>query len=106
MTVYRSWHNRSTLIYWGERGPRFHKKMLIILHKKQIKLKFISTSGLQPQTPDHFQDTQITVIWKSPNMEGHGNGLVFWLESQSSISISSLLHQVLWDLLSFNRQSE
>lgn len=89
MTVYGSWHNRSTLICWEERGPRFHKKMLIILHQQQIKLKFISTSGLQPKTPDYFQGTQITVVWKSPNMEGHGNAFVFWLESQSSISVSS-----------------
>lgn len=62
--------------------------MLIIFHQQQIKLKFISTGGLQPKTLDYFQGTQITVLWKSPNMEGQGNVFVFWLESQSSLSAS------------------
>jgi hypothetical protein len=60
--------------------------MLITLHQQQIKLKFIPTGGLWSKTPDHFQGTQITVLWKSPNSEGHKNVFVFWLENQSSIS--------------------
>ena len=74
--------------YWKERGPKFHKKMLIIFHQQEINFKFISPGGLQPKTLDHFQGTQNTVLWKSPNMEGQRNVFVFWLERQSSLSAS------------------
>ena len=87
MMVYESWHNRYA---WatGKRGPKFHKKMLIIFHQQEIKFEFISPGGFQPKTLYHFQGTQNTVLWKSPNMEGQRNVFVFWLERQSSLSAS------------------
>lgn len=61
----------------GDKGPKFHKKMLIFLHQQEIKLKFISTGGLQPKTFDHFQGSHIKVIWKSLNLEKHKYVFVF-----------------------------
>lgn len=51
--------------------------MLIFLHQQEIKLKFISTGGLQPKTFDHFQGSHIKVIWKSLNLEKHKYVFVF-----------------------------
>lgn len=81
--------------------------MLTILHQQQIKLKCIPTGGLWPKTPDHFEGTQIIVLWKSPNMEGHGNVFVFQRKPQFYVCLKFSncikLSGINW---SFSRQHE
>lgn len=75
--------------FLGDKGPKFHKKMLIILHQQQIKLKFIATGGLKPKTFVHFQGSHIKVICKALNSEGHKYVFVFQLGSQNPESAST-----------------